>query len=95
MENKFLPIGSIVLLKGAKKKIMITGFLCKDVDNNSELFDYLGCPYPEGLIAFNQNVLFNNDQIEQVFKEGYKDNEEIEYKEKLNKLIEDIKNSGE
>ena len=29
MKKDYLPIGSVVLLKGAKKKLMITGFYVK------------------------------------------------------------------
>ena len=93
MENNFLPIGSIVLLKGASKKVMITGFLCKEQDKEGELYDYIGCPYPEGIISFDKNALFNNSQIEKVICKGYIDLEEIEYKKKINEFIENIKNS--
>lgn len=89
MENKFLPIGSIVLLKGASKKIMVTGFLCKE-PNNEKIYDYVGCPYPEGMISFDTNLLFDNNQIDKVIEEGYKDNDEILYKQKLNELVDNL-----
>lgn len=91
MENKFLPIGSIVLLKKTKKKVMVIGFLCKEQDKDSNLYDYIGCDYPEGVISSDINLLFNNDDIDSVICEGYIDNEENLFKEKLNKLIVTIK----
>ena len=91
MENKFLPIGSIVLLKKSKKKVMVTGFLCKEQDKDSSLYDYIGCAFPEGIISSEMNLLFNNDDIDSVIFEGYKDEEENIFKDKLNKLIETIK----
>ena len=42
-----LPIGSVVLLNEAEKKLMIIGILQR---NGEEVFDYVGCPYPEGLL---------------------------------------------
>lgn len=95
MENKFLPIGSIVQLKNTNKKVMVIGFLCKEQDKDGELYDYVGCPYPEGMISYDTNLLFNNNQIEKVFKEGYKDNEEIKYENQLESLLNSIKNNKE
>ncbi len=91
MENNFLPIGSIITLKKTKKKVMIIGFLCKEQDKDSNLYDYIGCAYPEGVISSDINLLFNNDDIDSIICDGYIDNEEKLFKEKLNKLIETIK----
>ena len=47
--DKFLTIGSVVMLKGGDKRAMITGYL--PIPNNSgklEMFDYIGCIFPEG-----------------------------------------------
>ena len=43
--EKFLPIGTVVLLKNATKKIMITGFYVK-AEGQEQVFDYTGCIYP-------------------------------------------------
>lgn len=52
MESKdvkdILPLGTIVVLKSGKRKIMITGRYQIKADTD-ELFDYLGCLYPEGI----------------------------------------------
>jgi len=45
--EKYLPLGSIVLLKGAKKRLMIYGRKQKEADTD-EIWDYIGCLYPEG-----------------------------------------------
>ena len=37
MEEKFLPIGTVVLLKGGKKEVMITSYCI--FPNNSEIKD--------------------------------------------------------
>ena len=73
--EKYLPLGSIVLLKGAKKRLMIYGRKQKEADTD-EIWDYIGCLYPEGNIRVDQNFLFNHEQIEKVYCVGYIDEEE-------------------
>ena len=46
MKN-LLPIGSVVLLKDATKKLVIIGILQVNPSEN-KIYDYLGVPYPEG-----------------------------------------------
>ena len=73
--EKYLPVGTVVLLKDAKKKIMITGF-CVVGDSQDRTFDYCGCIYPEGVLASDKNLLFNHNQIEDVYYMGYMTDEE-------------------
>ena len=58
-EKEFLPIGTVVLLKGGSKRIMICGFCCHGTGENDKLFDYVGCLSPEGFISSDKNLLFN------------------------------------
>ena len=37
-EEKFLPLGSVVLLKGGKRKIMITGYCMKTEENKNKIW---------------------------------------------------------
>ena len=90
MNNKFLPIGTVVLLKGGKKRVMIIGFCAMTNDKEGKIFDYSGCIYPEGLMASNQTCMFDHNQIEKIFYNGFVDNEEIEFKSKLNNLISQL-----
>ena len=83
MKDKFLPIGSVVLLKDASKKIMITGFLSVDENDQETIYDYVGCVYPEGFLKSSQILLFNHDQIDKVFFEGYINDEQIAFSKKL------------
>ena len=48
MEEKFLPIGSVVKLKDGQKRLMITGFLPIEQNEKGEknVWDYSGCLYP-------------------------------------------------
>lgn len=85
--KSYLPIGSVVLLKGATKRLMIYGR--KQINaSNGKNFDYVGCLYPEGNIGPEYTIFFNEDMINKVFFEGFKDEEE----EKFNKFLVDIDN---
>ena len=86
--EKFLPIGSIVLLKGGQKKVMIYGRKQIDSETKKE-WDYVACIYPEGNIDLNHNYLFNHEQIDTIFFAGYQDGEELEF----NKFLQGLGNS--
>lgn len=85
MREKFLPIGSVVKLKGATKEIMIVGY-CPVDPKESIIYDYTACLYPEGIINSNQLLLFYHDQIETIYFVGF---ENDEYK-KIDKTIKDM-----
>ena len=72
----FLPLGSIVLLKGGTRKVMIIarGLNVKREDE-TYFFDYGGVLYPDGLTG-DQMVYFNHDGIVKVYFHGYSDDED-------------------
>ena len=78
--DKYLPIGSVVLLKNGRKKIMIYGRKQMHVETGEE-WDYLACLYPEGNINEEFMYLFNHDQIDKVYYLGYEDEEEKRFVE--------------
>ena len=84
---KYLPIGSVVLLENATKRLMITGFAIKPNEEKNIVYDYSGCLYPEGILTSDSIAVFNHDQIKQIFALGFSDAEEKEFKEKLNEVI--------
>lgn len=96
MKNeKYLPIGTVVMLKGGQKRAMITGFCSFEDDKKEKIYDYTGCLYPEGIISHKQILLFNHDQIEKIFHLGLVDDEEKQFKEKLNELVKNLINDKE
>ncbi len=85
MEKKnYLPIGSIVLLKDGKKRLMICGRKQYVKSENKE-YDYMGCLYPEGTLGNGKAVLFNQEDIGNLYFIGFQDIEEFHYRELLNK----------
>ena len=79
--EKYLPLGTVLLLKGGKKRIMITGFGITSQDN--QVFDYCGCMFPEGMISSTETLVFNHDQIEKIYYMGLQDEEEKKFKKRL------------
>lgn len=90
MNEKYLPIGSVVILKNANKRLMITGYCMKSEEDDKKVYDYCGCIFPEGIISTNQVALFNHEQIDKIHYIGLEDNEEKEF---INKLKEFISNN--
>lgn len=90
MEKEFLPIGTVVLLKEATKKIMITGFCVTPEEDQEKMYDYAGCLYPEGYITQDQTCLFDHNQIDKISHLGFVDEEEKEFKNKLNLILKNM-----
>lgn len=88
--EKFLPVGTIVLLKDATKRLMITGFCITSVEDRT-MYDYSGCLYPEGIISSDQTALFNHNQIDKIFHLGLVDEEEQNFKSKLKQMLASTK----
>ena len=83
--EKYIPIGSVVILKGGSKRVMVIGFCC--MDEQKRIFDYAGCLYPEGVLSSDKTLLFDHNQIERIYCLGYSDVEEKEFKAKLNEMM--------
>lgn len=86
--GKYLPIGSVVLLKNATKRVMVYGRKQMQVGTEVE-WDYIGCLYPEGNIDEDHMYLFNHDQVDKVYFMGYQDEEDNEFVEQF--LSEKVK----
>ena len=91
MNNKFLPIGTVVLLENATKKIMITGYASVSPELEGVVYDYSGCPYPEGFMSYNQVCVFNASQIEVVISNGYSNDEQKEFAKNLEAALQEMK----
>lgn len=81
MYSELLPIGSVVLLKGGNKRLMICGRI-QTRQGEDTIYDYCGCYYPEG-IEPNNMFFFNRDAIEVLFFVGFQDAEEIQLRENV------------
>ncbi|MBR1386331.1 MAG: DUF4176 domain-containing protein [Bacilli bacterium] len=86
--EKYLSIGTIVLLKNATKSVMITGFASMSPETGEQIFDYSGCPYPEGFLNYNEVCVFNHDQIDKIIFQGYSDEQDEQFKKLLVEQLE-------
>lgn len=88
--TKLLPIGSVVMLEGGKKEVMITGFYIVSASDPNTVYDYSGCLFPEGIVSSEQNLVFNHKQIVNVLYMGYKNDKEREFKKDLQEALQKI-----
>lgn len=83
--KKYLPLGSVVLMKDAKKRVMITGYMLKSSDSGDKIWDYVGCLYPEGMVTSSKHLLFNHSDISRIYAIGYSDDEQKRFIQMLDK----------
>lgn len=94
MNNEFLPIGSIVILNGGAKKLMINGYGGISSDTPNKIYDYTGVLYPEGQLKYDNVYLFNKSDIAKVYFKGYVDDEGKAYINNFEKIIHGDQNVG-
>lgn len=72
--QELLPIGSVVLLHGGKKRLMVYGVKQTDAATGA-IYDYIGVLYPEGNLGTEGHYFFNAQDIERVYFVGFNDGE--------------------
>ena len=90
-----LPIGSVVLLKGGKKRLMIAGIRQTAKNNPDKEYDYMGVLYPEGYLSEEYNALFDHEDIKQIYFRGWEDLERQEFIKNLEKYYNDLEEGKE
>lgn len=86
MKNeKYLPLGSVVLLEKGTHKLMIIGFCTPVSTTDRKVCDYIGCLFPEGVISMEKSFAFNHSDIKEIFYKGF-------YNEESEKFHNQIKN---
>ena len=80
--KKYLPLGSVVLLKGAEKRLMIAGRLQRK-EGEEQIYDYCGYIFPEGMLSPKEMYLFNNEDIEEVHFIAAQDMDEMKMQQFL------------
>lgn len=82
MYKDLLPIGSVVLLEGGEKRVMIVSRVIAKAGEDV-IYDYAACYYPEGIVDPNNMFFFNHDAISSVFFIGFQDPEELEFRSQV------------
>ncbi|MDI9590537.1 MAG: DUF4176 domain-containing protein [Acidobacteriota bacterium] len=86
----FLPLGTVVVLKGNPRKFMIIarGVVVKQPDG-SFYYDYGSCLWPEGLLG-DRVAYFNRDAIHKVVSRGYADGDDELMQENLAESLKKV-----
>lgn len=88
---QILPIGTVVKLKEAEKRVMIIGILQQvEEEGEKKLFDYIGIPYPEGYLGEESTILFNQEDIEGIAVLGFNDYERQVFIDSIESALEDF-----
>ena len=82
-----LPIGSVVLLNGGQKRLMVCGRVQTDTATG-KTYDYSGCFYPDGIVDSSQMFLFDNENVQKVFFIGFQDPEEFAFRQFMEEQLE-------
>ena len=88
---EYLPVGSVVLLQGGKKKTVIMGILQMNAENPERVYDYVGVPYPEGYLGQGSSYLFDHSNIAEIVYYGYNDAERQGFVQSINALCDSVK----
>ena len=89
MKIDYYPLGSVVLLKGGIRKILIVARGI-NVSNNGQqfFFDYGGVMYPEGMIG-DRLAYFNHESIAEVVFKGFEDVDNTNMVANINAYLEE------
>ena len=89
MYERFLPIGTVVVLKNSEKKLVITTYL--PITNEKTMFDYGSCTFPEGVIETSVGTTFNHEDIKEVVHMGLVNDEQKEFNQVLKTNADKLK----
>lgn len=104
-KEKFLPIGTVVLLKNGTKPLMIVSYCIMPggdvydkegkVETPVGVLDYGACSYPEGIVRSDEIYGFNHDKIDKVLFMGYETDAQKEISKVLLGGLEEMKKEKE
>ena len=83
----YLPLGSVVVIKGGVKKFMVVarGLEVK-VGDKKTYFDYGACMYPEGMIG-DQMMYFQHEDIVKIIFNGFSDEDNDLMVDNINSVL--------
>ena len=91
----FLPLGTLVVLNGSIKKVMIAlravYVPVNEDETDIKYFEYGAVLYPEGLVD-GQLVYFNSEDVYKVIAVGYTDADDELLVEEINEALEKVEN---
>ena len=93
INEKFLPIGTVVKLHGGEKKAMITSYLIFPTGKAEikDVYDYGACAFPQGIIDSKSAIGFNHSDISEVIHMGLEDDDYNELNSLLKKHCDEFR----
>ena len=91
MNQKILPLGSVVCLKngdGTQLLIIARGSIVKQGWRKEVYFDYGAVLIPQGMSNPENVYFFNHENIKEIIFKGFVNEDEIEFANHYDKLIE-------
>lgn len=85
--NRVLPIGTVVLLQNAEKRLMIVGYQRKKAPDDGKVYDYCGCLYPEGFMTPSEAAVFDHSQIDRIIYMGFQNPIQAQFAERLRTVL--------
>lgn len=85
--DRVLPIGTVVLLENADKRLMIVGYQRKRALDDDKIYDYCGCLYPEGFMTPNEVAVFDHSQIDRIVAMGFQNQGQVNFAERLKTVL--------
>ena len=82
MNNKILPIGSIIKMHDSDLYFMIYGYANNNKKIEDDYYDYFCCIYPTGING-KDSILVKKEKIEKVIFIGYQDSKFANFVELL------------
>lgn len=95
MKKDILPLGSVVLLNGGTKKVMIIGYCMRTPEKPNKMYDYCGCIFPEGVLRSDVTSVFDHEQIKEICFSGFKNEESKKFIDRVITLTSKTKASSE
>lgn len=101
MKERFLPIGTVVLLKDATSPLMITSYCvyskndASDSNQKKEVFEYGACSFPEGVLDPEKVFVFNHNQIKEILYPGYENDAQKEFARIISENYDKVKEDFE
>ncbi len=92
-DNKLVPIGTVLRLKGAAHNVMVTAYnvVVELADPNDKTniiekkYDYMSVLWPEGDVNSESKLFFNHSEIEDIYYYGYLNDESRKFRDSMNK----------
>ncbi|MCK1222207.1 DUF4176 domain-containing protein [Streptococcus uberis] len=89
MENKILPLGSVVTLKNGdgSQLLIVTRAAIIEEDGVEVYFDYGSVLIPQGMVSPENVYFFNIENIENIIFKGYENTDEINFQNNYEQMI--------